>query len=51
MFATLGYVDWFNHRRLHSEIGNVPPVEAEQAHYRQQPTPAAEPNTEQISLH
>lgn len=38
-FATLGYVDWFNHRRLHSEIGNVPPVEAEQAHYRQQTNP------------
>ncbi len=50
-FATLGYVDWFNHRRLHSEIGNVPPVEAEHDHYRQQTTPAAEPKTEQISLH
>ena len=27
--ATLGWVDWFNNRRLHSAIGNVPPVEFE----------------------
>ena len=24
--ATLEYVDWFNHRRLHGEIGHVPPA-------------------------
>jgi putative transposase len=28
-FATLGYVDWFNHRRLHGELGMVPPAEFE----------------------
>jgi putative transposase len=32
-FATAGWVDWYNHRRLHSTLGNVPPVEYEQAHY------------------
>ncbi len=32
--ATLEYVDWFNHRRLHSACGDVPPAEFEDAHYR-----------------
>lgn len=27
-------VDWFNHRRLHEEIGLVPPAEFEDAYYR-----------------
>ena len=34
--ATLEWVDWFNNRRLLGSIGNIPPVEAEQAYYRQQ---------------
>jgi len=34
-FATLEYVDWFNHRRLHGEIGMIPPAERETAYYRQ----------------
>ena len=29
-FATLGWVDWFNNRRLLEPIGNIPPVEAEE---------------------
>ena len=29
------YVDWFNHRRLHSHCGHLPPVELEDHHYRQ----------------
>jgi transposase InsO family protein len=33
--ATLGWVDWFNHRRLHGEIGDLPPAEFEAAHYTQ----------------
>jgi putative transposase len=33
--ATLEYVDWFNHRRLFQACGDIPPVELEQAHYRQ----------------
>jgi transposase InsO family protein len=32
-FATLEWVDWFNHRRLLEPIGNVPPAEAETAYY------------------
>jgi putative transposase len=28
-FATLQYVDWFNHRRLHGELGMLPPAEFE----------------------
>ena len=31
--ATLGWVDWFNNRRLLEPIGNIPPVEAEQRYY------------------
>ena len=31
--ATLEWIDWFNHRRLHSSIGNVPPAEHEEAYY------------------
>jgi len=27
--ATMDYVDWFNHRRLHGELGMVPPAEFE----------------------
>lgn len=26
-FATLEWVDWFNHRRLQAPIGNIPPAE------------------------
>jgi putative transposase len=32
-FATLEYVDWFNHRRLHGELGMVPPAEFEAGYY------------------
>lgn len=31
--ATASWVHWYNHQRLHSSIGDVPPVEYEQAHY------------------
>jgi putative transposase len=30
--ATVDYVAWFNTRRLHSSLGNTPPVEHEQRH-------------------
>ena len=33
--AVAEYVDWFNHRRLHGEIGLVPPTEFEDNFYRQ----------------
>jgi putative transposase len=29
-YATLEWVDWFNHRRLLEPIGNIPPAEAEE---------------------
>ena len=32
-YATLDYVDWFNHRRLHGELGMLPPAEFENAYY------------------
>ena len=32
-YATAGWVEWYNHRRLHTTLGMVPPVEYEQAHY------------------
>lgn len=31
--ATVTYVGWFNHRRLHSSIGNRPPVEHEHEYW------------------
>jgi transposase InsO family protein len=34
-FATLEWVDWFNHRRLLEPIGNMPPAEAEEHYYAQ----------------
>ena len=34
-FATLDWVDWFNHRRLLEPIGYVPPAEYEQRYYEQ----------------
>lgn len=33
--ATLAWVDWYNHRRLHSACGNVPPAELEARYYQQ----------------
>ena len=32
-YATAGWVDWYNNRRLHGSIGMVPPAEYEQDHY------------------
>lgn len=42
-FATLEWVDWFNHRRLLEPIGNIPPAEAEANFYAtlEQPAMAA----------
>ena len=34
--AVAEYVDWFNHRRLHGEIGLVPPAEYETNHWAAQ---------------
>lgn len=34
-FATLEWVDWFNHRRLLEPIGNIPLAKFQMAYYRQ----------------
>ncbi|WP_244274723.1 IS3 family transposase, partial [Labrenzia sp. OB1] len=39
-FATLEWVDWFNHRRLLEPIGNIPPAEAEEQYYAALDQPA-----------
>jgi transposase InsO family protein len=31
--VTVSYLGWFNHRRLHSSIGNRPPVEHEREYW------------------
>jgi len=36
--AVAEYIDWFNHRRLHGEIGLVPPAEYETNHWAHQQT-------------
>jgi len=41
-FATLVWVDWFNHRRLLSSIADVPPAEFEAMYYEAQEGPAKE---------
>jgi transposase InsO family protein len=35
-YATLEWVDWFNHRRLLEPIGHVPPAEFEAAYHRRE---------------
>jgi len=39
-FATLEWVDWFNHRRLLEPIGNIPPAEAEDRFHAMTKNPA-----------
>lgn len=48
--ATFQWVDWYNTRRLHSAIGNIPPTEYE-ANLQAQINPAAttEPETEPVT--
>jgi putative transposase len=38
--AVAEYIDWFNMRRLHGEIGMIPPAEKENAYYSNKPQPA-----------
>ena len=38
--ATAEYIDWFNHHRLHGEIGMIPPVELEENYHHHQTVPA-----------
>jgi putative transposase len=42
-YATAGWVDWYNNRRLHSTLDYLTPIEYEQAHYatlNREPQPA-----------
>ena len=48
-YATLEYVDWFNHRRLLEPIGHIPPAEKE-TNYHQQHTPAPLADVKQNTL-
>jgi putative transposase len=48
-YATLEWVDWFNHRRLLEPIGYVPPAEFEAAHWRRE-TPNSIDRLKQPSL-
>ncbi|MBF4160057.1 integrase core domain-containing protein [Nocardioides acrostichi] len=32
-YAAAGWVDWWNHRRLHSSTGQIPPAEHEHDYY------------------
>ena len=35
-YATLEWVNWYNNQRLLEPIGNIPPVEFEEAYYEQE---------------
>lgn len=39
--ATVEYIDWYNNRRLHGEIGHVPPAEHEALHAMADPVTAS----------
>jgi transposase InsO family protein len=41
-FATLEWVDWFNHRRLLEPIGDIPPAEFEELYHAREESPATE---------
>jgi transposase InsO family protein len=48
-WATLEWVDWFNHQRLLEPIGNIPPAEAEANYYRQQEGRTWRPDSNEIA--
>lgn len=48
-YATLEWIDWFNHRRLLEPNGNVPPAELE-TDYRIEEVPASIEGLKQPSL-
>ncbi|MGW9827962.1 transposase InsO family protein, partial [Brevibacterium pityocampae] len=42
-YATAGWVDWYNNRRLHGSLGMLTPIEFETLHYEalnREPEPA-----------
>jgi transposase InsO family protein len=38
-YTTAGWVDWYNNRRLHTSIGDIPPAEFEVNYYAATLTP------------
>ena len=48
--AVAEYIDSFNHRRLHGEIGMIPPAELEEKHYQHHTVPTTVDASE-LSLH
>jgi putative transposase len=48
--ATLSWVHWFNENRLHSAIGDIPPIEFEALHYREN-TAQEQPLLGKLALH
>jgi putative transposase len=50
--ATLGWVDWFNHTRVHSSLQYRTPAEVEAQYYRHtQQVPVEQPLTAELALH
>ena len=47
--AVLEYVDWFNHRRLHESLDDIPPVEFEQLHAAANDAIAGDPSVTELS--
>jgi hypothetical protein len=43
------YVEWFNHRRRHGEIGHIPPVEYEPFHAGHPPRDCSQFPTKNVS--
>jgi putative transposase len=48
--ATLEWVDWYNHRRIHTSIGNVPPAEYEKSYYTREESATVNPERYEPSL-
>jgi putative transposase len=44
-FATVEYIDWYNNRRLHGELGHLPPAEYEALHAVTHPVTANHENS------
>lgn len=49
--ATLIWVDWYNTIRLHTSIGDIPPIEYEQNHHQEQINPRQQPLPGTPSVH
>lgn len=48
--ATLGWVHWFNHNRLHSSLDYLTPLEVEEQYYREN-TSRPQPRPGELALH